>query len=237
MEFLGRAFLKLGPPIVVYPGLVAATKSGDAAIVLSDVLSHLSDPSGKARVVPSVACERTGLTEERLIAALVELQSLGLITFEVSGDNGTTSIVASIHAQELVDGSLDENCGLLFPPPTEALSQQDEPSEFAIFCRLSTGKNKGAVVEWKIPKRIVEEYQAAYPGVDVPAQLRRMRAWGMSNKNKVPTHRGVLRFINSWLASQSDRQAMSAAGGTRQQRFSAPDVPKSKTTKTIFMEE
>lgn len=45
----------------------------------------------------------------------------------------------------------------------------------------------------------VAQWSAAFPGVDVPGELRRMRAWLDANKALRKTHRGIDRFIVSWL--------------------------------------
>ena len=40
---------------------------------------------------------------------------------------------------------------------------------------------------------------AAYPVVNIPAELAKMRAWCLANPSKRKTRRGALRFINQWL--------------------------------------
>ena len=50
----------------------------------------------------------------------------------------------------------------------------------------------------------LEAWGLAYPGVDIPAQLRRMRAWLLSNPRLGKTRRGMPRFVNNWLAGSQD---------------------------------
>lgn len=45
----------------------------------------------------------------------------------------------------------------------------------------------------------VENWQAAYPGVDVLLELRKAAAWQDSNPRDRKTSRGMFRFLNGWL--------------------------------------
>lgn len=56
-----------------------------------------------------------------------------------------------------------------------------------------------------------QEWAGLYPAVDVIQQLRNMKGWLDANPAKRKTRKGVLRFINGWLAREQDR------GGSRQQ--------------------
>lgn len=49
------------------------------------------------------------------------------------------------------------------------------------------------------------EWAGLYPAVDVIQQLRNMKGWLDSNPNKRKTSRGILRFINGWLAREQNR--------------------------------
>lgn len=51
----------------------------------------------------------------------------------------------------------------------------------------------------------VQEFEKAYPRVDVTTQLRAMRAWCLSNPTKKKTKSGVMRFINAWLSKEQNR--------------------------------
>lgn len=61
-----------------------------------------------------------------------------------------------------------------------------------------------------------QEWAGLYPAVDVIQQLRNMKGWLDANPTRRKTRKGVLRFINAWLAKEQDR------GGSRQQVRSAP---------------
>jgi len=66
--------------------------------------------------------------------------------------------------------------------------------------------------EFPVTQEMHDEYSPLYPSVDVMAELRKMKAWLISNKEKRKTKRGMTRFINSWLSKAQDR------GGTKQRQ-------------------
>lgn len=65
---------------------------------------------------------------------------------------------------------------------------------------------------YDVPLEKIAMWKDTYPAVDVVTELRRMIAWLDSNPVKRKTRRGVVRFINSWLARTQDR------GGSRIQK-------------------
>jgi hypothetical protein len=73
------------------------------------------------------------------------------------------------------------------PPPPVALLPANDGSEY--------GVSAAQVAGWS----------AAYPGVDVPAELRRIREWLLANPARRKTSRGMAKFANSWLSRQQDR--------------------------------
>jgi hypothetical protein len=56
----------------------------------------------------------------------------------------------------------------------------------------------------------VRQFAELYPGVDVPAQLRAMKGWLLTNQTKRKTARGMPAFINSWLAKEQNRGSANA---------------------------
>jgi uncharacterized protein YdaU (DUF1376 family) len=58
--------------------------------------------------------------------------------------------------------------------------------------------------EWQVPQKLYEEMVQIYPDVGVMKQLARMRGHLVANPSKRKTHRGLPRFINSWLAREQD---------------------------------
>lgn len=72
---------------------------------------------------------------------------------------------------------------------------------------LNTGKN------FPIYDDQVQKWAATYPAVDVRQKLREIRAWSESNPTRRKTERGVLRFVNSWLArEQNNPKSQTKAG-------------------------
>jgi len=65
----------------------------------------------------------------------------------------------------------------------------------------------------------IAEWQATYPGVNVPQQLREMKAWCTANPTNRKTKRGIEAFIVRWLGKEQDKSGQqprfaSAAGVT-----------------------
>lgn len=59
--------------------------------------------------------------------------------------------------------------------------------------------------EYEVTEEQCQEWARLYPAVDVPQQLRNMRGWLLSNKERRKTKRGISRFITSWLSREQDR--------------------------------
>jgi hypothetical protein len=51
----------------------------------------------------------------------------------------------------------------------------------------------------------IGEYAEAYPGVDVRAECRKALQWLRDNTSKRKTHRGMPKFLNSWLERAQNR--------------------------------
>ena len=76
----------------------------------------------------------------------------------------------------------------------------------------------------------MERYREAYPGVDIPAELRRIRVWCNNNPARRKTRKGAARFLNGWLwraqrefeqarAVSKDKAAGRTAAGAPPNRF------------------
>lgn len=64
---------------------------------------------------------------------------------------------------------------------------------------------------FRVTRAMADSLQAAYPAVDVVAELRKVRAWSEANGPKRKTLGGMSRFVNGWMAREQDR-----GGGFRQ---------------------
>ena len=51
----------------------------------------------------------------------------------------------------------------------------------------------------------ITQWTELYPAVDVAQQLRAMRGWLDANPSRRKTKKGILRFINGWLAKEQDK--------------------------------
>lgn len=63
--------------------------------------------------------------------------------------------------------------------------------------------------EHEITQDDVDHWKELYPAVDVMTELRKMKGWCEGNPAKRKTRRGIVRFVNAWLAKEQDR------GGSR----------------------
>ena len=91
--------------------------------------------------------------------------------------------------------------------------------------------------EYKITAGQAREWAELYPKVDVPQQLRCMRAWLIANPRRRKGMGEILRFVNGWLAKNQgcggaypyhfrappDR-GMSTRGGFRQREYSDDEL-------------
>ncbi|MBS6395850.1 MAG: helix-turn-helix domain-containing protein [Clostridiales bacterium] len=59
--------------------------------------------------------------------------------------------------------------------------------------------------EYNVPLPKIEQWQQAYPAVDVRQELLRMISWLNANPKRKKTKRGVDRFITTWLSKEQDR--------------------------------
>lgn len=53
---------------------------------------------------------------------------------------------------------------------------------------------------YTIDAQFLSDMQECYPAINVEGELKKMRGWLLANENKRKTHRGMKRFINSWLS-------------------------------------
>ena len=75
---------------------------------------------------------------------------------------------------------------------------------------LNTGE------EYAVDGVLTAELKTAYPATDVEGELRKMRAWCLTNPTKRKTRRGILKFINNWLSNVQDKGGSHRGGGQKQ---------------------
>ena len=71
--------------------------------------------------------------------------------------------------------------------------------------------------EYGLTEEMAKEFERTYPDLLVREELQKIRAWSLSNSTKRKTRRGVLRFINWWLAKNNDQ----LSEGLRPKKLSA----------------
>jgi hypothetical protein len=114
-------------------------------------------------------------------------------------------------------------------PSSPELSGAGAPAIGTIAC---VGKGKKS---WPIYQAKVDEWQESYPGVDVMAELRKIRQWAIDNRRKRKTFDGMPRFINSWLSKSQDEIGGSTNGnGTAHTgRISVADERKRERARSL----
>ena len=70
--------------------------------------------------------------------------------------------------------------------------------------------------EYDVPLSKIEQWEKAFPAVDVKQELHKMAAWLDANPTRRKTRKGVCRFINSWLSKEQDRGGVYRNGGRQQ---------------------
>lgn len=111
--------------------------------------------------------------------------------------------------------------GACSEPENPASEPAAPPQEPVLTIPLNDGS------EWPVYPDLISEFSALYPAVDVMQEMRNIRGWCLSNKDKRKTARGVLRFLNTWLSKEQDR-------GGRQRASPAEPAKRKLTAAEIF---
>lgn len=75
-----------------------------------------------------------------------------------------------------------------------------EPEEPPVISLILNDKSR-----YPIGQAQVDEWSELYPAVDIMQELRKMAGWLDANPSKRKTKRGILRFVNGWLAREQDK--------------------------------
>lgn len=118
---------------------------------------------------------------------------------------------------EIRDKSIDKEKDIM--PGAESTGQEEtavnpsetEISESEIFITLTLNDKS----EHPIRETDVKEFEELYPAVDVKQELRKMKGWLIANPAKRKTKRGIMRFVNSWLAKEQDKGGNTGHGNYR----------------------
>jgi hypothetical protein len=90
---------------------------------------------------------------------------------------------------------------------------RDSSKSVAVLIPIRKEQKDDTLTEFPIYEEQVSEWQELYPAVDVLQEVRAMRGWSLSNPTRQKTKRGVLRFVNSWLAKAQNKGGLGLARG------------------------
>ena len=82
---------------------------------------------------------------------------------------------------------------------------------------------------YKMPEKLIDEYQELYTGIDVKQQVREYKAWTLSNPTKRKTERGILRSINLWLEKNQNRGNKNLSVGVNRDGKASYDIEDKST--------
>lgn len=103
------------------------------------------------------------------------------------------------------DGKGREGVGVGIGVGEESTSAQSSNELNANAPPIGTLPCVGTQKTWPLYQAKVDEWQTAYPGVDVKAELREAKQWLIDNPAKRKTYDGMTRFLSKWLASEQDK--------------------------------
>lgn len=84
------------------------------------------------------------------------------------------------------------------PSPSPINKKEEESTSLAVFpCEKGT---------WTPTPEMIEEWQSAFPSLNIAEQLRMARLWCVENPTRRKTQRGMRRFVSSWLGNASTRR-------------------------------
>ena len=105
-------------------------------------------------------------------------------------------------------------CPERLPPQSGLTEKPTEKSEQrAAAAPISIPLRDGSM--WSPAAVDLAAWQAAYPTLDVPAELARLAVWSVANPAKRKTPRGIARCCNSWLSRASERKSSPASPVSR----------------------
>ncbi len=172
---------------------------------------------GAFRLPDAYACEDLGWTAERLRNGFETLSKCGFVQYDTASKwvwvvkflefnrpenpnqwKAARKLASQIPASVCFRLTIQETVSeLLSNPPVPAsvpASVQGQGEQVAtVLIPLEGGD------EYAVPAADIAEYRAAYPGVDVLAELRKARAWCIGSPDRRKTRRGVGRFVTNWL--------------------------------------
>jgi DNA-binding MarR family transcriptional regulator len=164
------------------------------AIVSDAIASNTNIVSNAIAPDTNIAADTIDYSGKRYSAIAANTNNL---PYDISLKREERNTLAS--SDKSLSAGSDEKQKPKVPKPAKTSTLPVELSEFSL------PVIGDADPEWRVPKQLLDEWQRSYPGVDVPGELRKMRGWLVSNKERRKTKRGISRFCNSWLSKAQDK--------------------------------
>lgn len=201
---------------------------------------------GAFRLPDAYACEDLNWTTERLRNGFETLSKVGFIKYADSGKwvwivkflqfnkpANPNMVKAAVKMAEGIPASVPFRSEILSSlclgervsetvskplgnPPSPSPSPSPVLGAEEILIPLDDGS------EFPVPADLLSEYRSTYRRIDVAGELRKARAWSVSNPTKRKTRRGVAKFLNSWLASAEADAIKNPLGGAAEWKASLP---------------
>lgn len=116
------------------------------------------------------------------------------------------------HSSEISDCQNEvDRTRALAPARARARALAPAPEESPVLLLFPTVGQGGT--EWRLRKPQVDEWQAAYPNLDVLAECRKALAWLNANPGRRKTARGMPRFLVTWCSRAVDSGRVSRPPG------------------------
>lgn len=162
---------------------------------------------------------RKGITEGQITCALARLANIGMISlYETDGESYFYFPNWAKHQRIQTKRSKFPD-----PPPLSTVSRgepqpetkpkpnqtETKPNDLCSEPKIDSPPaaelplNDGTI--YQVTRDQVVRWSGLYPAVDVMQELRNMIGWCEANPTKLKTRRGIMRFINSWLAGEQNK--------------------------------
>lgn len=112
------------------------------------------------------------------------------------------------------EGKENSSCAAPASPPPAGDLLPAEPVEPPAPPVIGFLLNDGS--EFGLTKAQLDEFQDLYGGIDVPQQVKAVKAWCLANPKNRKTRSGAMKFLNSWLSRAQN------SAPTRPQATTAP---------------
>jgi hypothetical protein len=189
------------------------TADGESFFYIRNFADHQRvDRPSKMRNPPcprDILAKPSRVSREPLAAESRECSDETETETETETEIQTTNAAADDDRPPLKEGEQGDEVDLRLP---DAGRRQPKPA-----ARVSSPAGQRIVFDYdasrfdQVPLGLVEQWQQAYPAVDVVSELRRMEAW--ASANPVNRKSNWQRFIVNWLTRAQDRAGRSGPRG------------------------